>query len=550
MKLKSLEQVYKHLYIKSNNYIVESNKPVSRGKLAALIASQDSNLEPGSSSKDVRIQPTGPYDSSNFIKTLEDSNLKLIRTAKPGEEGSTSGQLLTYIVQDEHGNEYPVTLGKGLGFGTRDEDTVLESLKSQISDILLAKPTDYILLDINGYIQKIDGVETTPGTPKSDFHFTYKGRPVMFISHKAGKKASDYQQYGGTTCKSGESICSHKEVIRFIDQIKEKYPDGMPPGVSLWKSIEDAELKKMALFGADYGGEYGINNVNALYQGSITIAPGENNTYILNALHVVYNGDIPEGEYTPVLYARYSGSRGGNHGIKDMRSSISPIAKVSAKQRGNEFGKALIKREAVNKKIKSFAKFFEEVNGLKKAVIAYGRYNPPTTGHERLIDKVREIGDREQADMFIIPTHTTDTKKNPLDINEKIEILKQMAPDMNIIDSGKTLISLLKDLQSKGYNSIIHIAGSDRIGEFESLIGKYNNKPDKSGDIVFSFKEYKFESSGERDPDSDNIEGMSASKLRALALHGDYNAFAHGMSDKVRDSLKRETYNKIRERIK
>jgi hypothetical protein len=200
--------------------------------------------------------------------------------------------------------------------------------------------------------------------------------------------------------------------------------------------------------------------------------------------------------------------------------------------------------------MKTFLNFFLESRGLKKAVFAYGRYNPPTTGHEKLVEKVREVGKREGADMFLVPTHTQDNKKNPLDVDERIEILNQMAPDIEVLKSGKTLIETLKSLQDRGYNSIIHIAGSDRIGEFEALIEKYNGKTDRLGNIVFYFKEYKLESSGERDPDSDGVEGMSASKLRSLAISGKYNDFAQGMSDRVKSSTKREIFNKIRERIK
>ena len=92
----------------------------------------------------------------------------------------------------------------------------------------------------------------------------------------------------------------------------------------------------------DYGQKYGIDNVNALYQGNMTIVPGSDDTYELDAHHVVYNGDIPTGNYEPVLYGRYSGSRGGNHGIKDLRTSISPIAKVSKNTQDIKLNKANI----------------------------------------------------------------------------------------------------------------------------------------------------------------------------------------------------------------
>lgn len=351
MRNRQLSNIYGNIVSKPVNSRLYTNvlfekdeklKKYTKKELATIIAAQDINLEVGSSGKDVRIQPIASYDSAKFIQTLEDAGLKIIRIAKPGEEGSTSGQLRTYIVQDENENEYPVVLGKGKGFGTIDEDLVLNSLEDQVKALLLQNDVEYINIDINGYVQKVDGIKSTPGTPKSDFNFMYKGKPVLFISHKAGKKASDYQQYGGTTCKSGKEICQHEEIEEFVEQIKDIYPDGMPPGKSLWKKIRDPELKKLSLYGMDYGQKYGVDNVNALYQGNMTIVPGSDDTYELDAQHIVYNGDIPTGAYEPVLYGRYSGSRGGNHGIKDLRTSISPIAKVSKNTQDIKLNKANI----------------------------------------------------------------------------------------------------------------------------------------------------------------------------------------------------------------
>jgi nicotinic acid mononucleotide adenylyltransferase len=200
--------------------------------------------------------------------------------------------------------------------------------------------------------------------------------------------------------------------------------------------------------------------------------------------------------------------------------------------------------------MKTFRQFFKEQADDKTAVIAYGRYNPPTIGHQKLIDKVSEVSKRELADGYIVPSHSVDNKKNPLSFEEKKQILNLMVTDVGILDSGKTFIELLKDLQSKGYTNIIHIAGSDRIPEFEKLVSTYNNKPDKNNIIPFSFKDYKFESAGERDPDSEGVTGMSASKLRQLAMDGNLEEFKSGIPESVSDDIKVEIYDKIRNRIK
>lgn len=200
--------------------------------------------------------------------------------------------------------------------------------------------------------------------------------------------------------------------------------------------------------------------------------------------------------------------------------------------------------------MKTFKCYFIEQIEDKTAVIAYGRYNPPTVGHQKLIDVVKETALRNNADGFIAPSHTQDSVKNPLSYSEKEEILQKIADDINITDRGKTLISLLQFLQEQGYNKIIHVAGGDRIPEFQKLIDTYNGKPDKKGVIPFSFSSYKFISAGERDPDSDGVEGMSASKLRQLAKEGNIESFMEGMPNKVPNDIKQKTYEKIRSRIK
>lgn len=200
--------------------------------------------------------------------------------------------------------------------------------------------------------------------------------------------------------------------------------------------------------------------------------------------------------------------------------------------------------------MKTFKQFFNEQSN-KTAVIAFGRYNPPTVGHEKLIRKLTEVAKASGGDGFLIPSHTQNNKKDPLSFEEKKQILKYITPaGIEILDSGSNLINLLQDLQTRGYNNVIHIAGSDRIPEFETLVGRYNGKPDSKGKVPFQFNSYKFESAGERDPDSEGVEGMSASKLRKAALEGDYNLFKQGISQTVPEILVKQTFNHIRERIK
>lgn len=305
------------------------NERLSRAVLGGKIANTNSKLSLGGSSKDVRLQPLDGYDPEQFPRDIESTGLEIIRIVKPNEPGSTSSQLDTYIVRDKDGSEYPVTLGKGKGFGVRDESTVLNSISNQIQDILSTEGKEFTTIKINNKKYKVNGIETTPGTPKSDFHLTLNGDPVVFISHKKGTTAKHYQQYGGTSLRSGNVIHTHPEVVSFIKKIAKLFPDGMAPGTSVYRPIKDINLKMLSIYGPDYGKPFGYNNVTLLLQGNVTLNKVGNNTYEFDGSHISYNGEAPEGEYDAVLYGRYNPSRGGNHGIKALRSSIMPLAKLS-----------------------------------------------------------------------------------------------------------------------------------------------------------------------------------------------------------------------------
>lgn len=198
--------------------------------------------------------------------------------------------------------------------------------------------------------------------------------------------------------------------------------------------------------------------------------------------------------------------------------------------------------------MKTFKQFFLEQEQNKTIVFAYGRYNAPTIGHEKLIDVVVNTAKQNNADYLIVPSHSTKPpKKNPLTIDQKIEILKFMVPDSSrVSDIGSTYINTLQKLQEMGYENAIQVCGSDREPEFKNLVTAYNGKPDKTGKVPFNFQSFKFVSAGERDPDSEGIEGMSASKLRNLAAEGNFEEFKKGMSELVPEEVKQNTYEQIR----
>ena len=211
--------------------------------------------------------------------------------------------------------------GGGVGSSTAKEDAQLESLKKQIKDAILMSGTDHIIITVKNKTHKVIGAESTPGTPKSDFHLIdINNKECIWISHKDGKTAKDFQQWGGVSKK--EFPNTPKDVLNFINLIKIKYGDILPTATTVAMEINDDKLKNMAVYGIDYGGKLGRQNVSVLLQGDVKLIK-QRNYYLLDSYNVHYNGDKITGDFEPVLMAMYKGDR-SNFGIKGARFGISP----------------------------------------------------------------------------------------------------------------------------------------------------------------------------------------------------------------------------------
>jgi len=153
------------------------------------------------------------------------------------------------------------------------------------------------------------------------------------------------------------------------------------------------------------------------------------------------------------------------------------------------------------------------------AVMAFGRMNPPTIGHAKLVDTIKS----QPGDPFIFLSQSQKPKTDPLSFEDKLRYAKFFFPNVTIGNPEvKTIIQALQKVESQGYQELIYVAGSDRVQAFEELLNKYNGKD-------FTFKSIKVISAGERDPDADGAEGMSASKMRAAAAEGDLESFKQGV---------------------
>ena len=188
--------------------------------------------------------------------------------------------------------------------------------------------------------------------------------------------------------------------------------------------------------------------------------------------------------------------------------------------------------------MKKFSELMEKSGDT--AVFTFGRLNPPTTGHGKLIDAMaREQGKNAGSKMHVFVSHSQDAKKNPLDYKRKVAYIRKMFPKYakNILtDKSKTIFEVAVSLYNKGYKSIIMVVGSDRVDEFERLLNEYNGVQSKHG--YYGFDNVEVVSAGDRDPDSDSVEGMSASKMRKAAMDGDLDSFKQGVPSDFKDAEK------------
>ena len=183
------------------------------------------------------------------------------------------------------------------------------------------------------------------------------------------------------------------------------------------------------------------------------------------------------------------------------------------------------------------------------AVFTFGRFNPPTTGHEKLIDALAKQQSKNAGSMmYVYPSHSQNAKKDPLPHTLKIAYMRKMFPKYKsniIVSKSRTALEAAVELHKKGHRSIVMVVGSDRVTEFNTLLNKYNGVDSKHG--FYGFDNIKVVSAGERDPDSEGVSGMSASKMRAAAADGDFDLFKTGVPSTFKDSLK--LYNDVRKNL-
>ena len=181
------------------------------------------------------------------------------------------------------------------------------------------------------------------------------------------------------------------------------------------------------------------------------------------------------------------------------------------------------------------------------AVFAFGRFNPPTIGHKKLLDKLESMAQQVDVKAYLFLSQKQNNKTDPLTFKEKAEYLKTFYPDLAIGDpTVKTIIQALQKIQAEGRTRIVMIAGSDRVMEFQKLLNQYNGKPDKQGNQLYKFDHIDVVSAGERDPDQEGASGASASKARELANKGQEHEFTKII---MGGNAGKKLYNMIQDRL-
>ena len=177
--------------------------------------------------------------------------------------------------------------------------------------------------------------------------------------------------------------------------------------------------------------------------------------------------------------------------------------------------------------------------------VAFGRFNPPTVGHGKLLAAAKKAAAGE--DLKIYPSRSQDPKKNPLDPDMKVGFMKKMFPDYSddIVndDEMRSIFNVLTTADEQGYKNVNIIVGSDRQSEFESLAQKYN------GDL-YNFDLIRVISAGVRDADAEGVEGMSASRMRKAVMDDDFDAFRRGTPKELNDGDTQALFDAVRSGMK
>ncbi len=183
-------------------------------------------------------------------------------------------------------------------------------------------------------------------------------------------------------------------------------------------------------------------------------------------------------------------------------------------------------------------KFRDLAEAKDTIVFGFGRFNPPTTGHEKVIQKTVSVAGSNPYRIF--PSHTQNPKKDPLPQALKTAYMRKMFKKYArniVVTKSRNAIEIAVELYDQGYKNLVMVVGSDRVKVFDAMLKQYNGVEGKAHGY-YKFDSIKIVSAGQRDPDAEGVEGMSASKMRAAAADGDMDSFLKGVPSGFADGKK------------
>lgn len=267
-----------------------------------------------------------------FKSALDVRDAKTLNTITfDGQDGKT------YMLK--HFSKSPEFGGKGAGSGTRAEDEALTAFKKELFNVLQDENVPFIYLKIGKRTEKVSEIASTPGTPKADFHMMDPtGKEVFWISHKKGRKANDFQQYGGMV-----EIQSESEVKQFVKDLKaalqKDHGDAnkFPMKTGYYRPVKSRSVINKTMYGKDYRGgkATGRQNIDVLYQGPMRlkkIKDGATPTYEIRSNHTVLHSETPRGDYQAYYYVRPEQAK-NQFGIRGGRFFI--VSKMTATKNRN-----------------------------------------------------------------------------------------------------------------------------------------------------------------------------------------------------------------------
>ena len=283
----------------------------------------------------LKIKNKEPFVTTQGDVILNESQHDYLRDAMPrsGFSAPLIGKVKGREVQVNYPKDFFKTAdfgGRGLGSGTAAEDAELKLFRSHLESTIEKEGTSFIDVKVGGKIVQVAGIITTPNpgglAPKADFDLIdHNGNSVGWISHKAGTKASDFQQYGGLS----NPTFNVSEVTKFMRDVSKLAPEGLKSGQSYMRKVKDQTVIRKSVYGIQYGQKYGIENVSEFHLGHMKLTKS-NGVYRIDSVHRGDNGDIPKGDFEAVYFIRYNDRTARAAGVTIQKSRVGVFARAKA----------------------------------------------------------------------------------------------------------------------------------------------------------------------------------------------------------------------------